>query len=43
MNINYEAKKIVTSMMTAFGYAMGVALAKYACTFISLRGFNLNF
>ena len=30
-------------VMTGFGYALGIAVAKWICSFIPLSGFNLRF
>lgn len=38
-----DFRSIGDKALTAFAFALGVAAAKWVCTLVTIRGFNLNF
>ena len=41
--MNADFRGLSQKFLTAFAYALGIAAAKWFCTIIPIRGFNLFF
>ena len=41
--MNFDYHGFSQKFLTAFAYAIGVAAAKWICTIVPIRGFNLFF
>ena len=41
--MNADFRAMSQKIITALAYGLGVAAAKWLCTIVPLRGFNLNF